>query len=249
MNVLSSAIRQLTGLVLMALAVVIFFALCLLLLPWRVTRIKVCNFFGHVMGRTILALTGSEITGDPKPAMDAAMPAIYISNHTSPVDVFLGIWLAPFGVCGVAKKEVAYYPFFGQLYLLSGHLRIDRGNRDSAIEALKNIAVLVKRHRLGLWIWPEGTRSKDGRLRGFKKGFAHLALATGLPVVPVAVAGAHRIWRKNSWLLHPGELNVKVLPAIDTSSWRLETLDEHIAQVHAALNAALPPEQQMVAEG
>ncbi len=244
MALLSSAVRQLLGLLIMVVAVAIFAVLCTLLLPWRTLRIRVCNVFGHIVGRSILAVTGTTVTGGAKPEMDRSMPAIYVSNHTSPIDIFLGIWLSPIGVCGVAKKEVAYYPFFGQLYVMSGHLRIDRSNRGSAIAALANMAELVRENGLGLWIWPEGTRSKDGRLRSFKKGFVHLALATGLPVVPVVVSGAHRIWRKNSFLIHPGEVNVKVLPAIDTSLWTLDTLELHVAEVHRVVNEALPPEQR-----
>ncbi len=228
----------------MVVAVVIFAVVCLLLLPWRPLRIRVCNVFGHIVGRAILAITGTTLVGDRRPALGASMPAIYISNHTSPIDIFLGIWLSPMGVCGVAKKEVVWYPFFGQLYLISGHLRIDRANRGSAIAALAKIAELVREQGLGIWIWPEGTRSRDGRLRAFKKGFAHLALATGLPVVPVVVTGAHRIWRKNSFLIHPGEVRVQVLPAIDTSRWTLETLDQHVSDVHRIVNEALPEEQR-----
>lgn len=247
MRILTSAVRQLVGVVLMAVGAVAFTIVCLLLLPWRTARIKLCNLFGHVMGRTILLLTGARIVGDPKPAMNQAMPAIYISNHTSPVDIFLGIWLTPFGTCGVAKKEVVYYPFFGQLYLISGHLRIDRGNRERAIEGLRSTADLVRRHGLGIWIWPEGTRSKSGRLLPFKKGFAHLAITTGLPVVPVIVTGAHRVWRKNSFVIEPGEVTVRVLPAIDTSAWTAESLDDHVAEVHRIVNEALPEDQR--AEG
>lgn len=244
MRLLDSSLRYALGLTVMAAAVLVFALGCTLLLPWRAARIRLCNHFGHMVGRSILAVTGTRVLGNPKPAADAAGPAIFVSNHTSPLDIFLGIWLAPTGTCGVAKREVVYYPFFGQLYLVSGHLRIDRKDRRSAIDALSEVAALVKQHALGIWIWPEGTRSADGRLRNFKKGFAHLAIATGLPVVPVAVVGAHRIWRKNSFLLHPGEVEVTVLPAIPTADWTLDTLDLHVAEVHRALNAALPVEQQ-----
>lgn len=232
----------------MAVAVVIFAVVCTLILPWRVARIRVCNLFGHIIGRAILAITGTTISGTAKADIEPTAPAIYVSNHTSPIDIFLGIWVAPFGTCGVAKKEVAYYPFFGQLYLVSGHLRIDRKNSGRAIEALQQTAELVKKNGLGIWIWPEGTRSADGRLRPFKKGFAHLAIATGLPVVPVVVEGAHRLWRKNSFVIHPGEVRVRVLPAISTKDWSLDTLEKNVAEVHRAINEALPPEQRAADE-
>jgi 1-acyl-sn-glycerol-3-phosphate acyltransferase len=66
----------------------------------------------------------------------------------------LGIWLSPSGTCGVGKKEVIWYPFFGQFFWLAGHLTIDRNNRGSAIEALKGLATLVAKHGLSIFVWP-----------------------------------------------------------------------------------------------
>lgn len=244
MDFLTSIVRMALGLAAMALGVVVFALICIPLLPWRVARIKVCNVFGHLMGRAVFLITGTTPTGHGRAEMDRLFPAIYVSNHTSPLDIFFGIWLSPIGVCGVAKKEVVYYPFFGQLYWISGHLRVDRQNRERAVEALHQTAELIKKHRLGVWIWPEGTRAADGRLLPFKKGFAHMALATRLPVVPVVVKGSHKVWRKNSMIFHPGEVEVTVLPPIPTGSWTLERLDEHIAEVRDAFIRELPEDQR-----
>ena len=144
----------------------------------------------------------------------------------------------------MAKKQVVWYPFFGVLYLLSGHLRLDRANHARAVEAMAGTAALMKRYNLGVWLWPEGTRARDGRLKAFKKGFAHMALATRLPIVPVVVANAHRAWRHGSWVIHPTALDIKVLDPIPTTDWTLERLDEHVAEVRARVEAALPPDQR-----
>ena len=243
MNTLFSLLRLGIGLVYMAIAVLIFAALCTILLPWRSARIRVCNIFGHITGRFILWLAGATVHGADLAKLQAVYPAIYVSNHTSALDIFLGIWLGPVGVCGVAKKEVVWYPFFGQLYALSGHLLIDRQNRENAIAALKRAAEDVKRYHLAIWMWPEGTRARDGRLQPFKKGFAHLALATGLPVVPIVVSGAHRAWQKNSMHIHPTDIRVQVMDPIPTTGWSNETLERNIEEVHAVFASALPPDQ------
>lgn len=243
MNTVSSFVRLTLGIVVMAIAVAVFAALCLVLLPWRSARIKVCNVFGHIMGPTILWLAGATVHGVDHERLRASFPAIYISNHTSALDIFLGIWLAPIGVVGVAKKEVVYYPFFGQLYYLSGHLRLDRQNRASAVDALARVAEDVRKHSLGIWMWPEGTRSRDGRLQPFKKGIVHLALATRLPIVPVVVTGAHRAWRKGSLELHPTDIGVKVLDPIVTTHWSADTLERHLDELHGAFERELPAEQ------
>ena len=228
----------------MALSVIVFAVVCIVLLPSRRLRIRACNVFGHITGRVSLWLSGARISPGAKEQMRLAHPAIYVSNHTSVLDIFIGIWLAPLDTCGIAKKQIVWYPFFGQLYAISGHLLIDRANRAQAVEALADAARLIAKYRIGVYMWPEGTRARDGRLQPFKKGFAHLALATGLPVVPVVVTGAHQVWRKNSVLMHPGDVGIRMLDPIPTTHWTLDDLDAHVAEVHAAFAAALPPEQQ-----
>lgn len=241
---IGSLLRLGVGLVYMALATAVFAVGCLLLLPWRNARIRLCNVFGHITGRVCLWLAGATLTPGVAEQARSHAPAIYISNHTSVVDIFLGIWLAPSGTCGVAKKEVVWYPFFGQLYLISGHLLLDRGNRASAVASLSKMAALMHRHGLGVWIWPEGTRARDGRLKPFKKGFAHLALASRRPIVPIVVAGAHRAWEKGSLRLRPTTLDIRVLDPIPTDDWTAEDLDARIEEVWRRFAAALPEDQR-----
>ena len=142
------------------------------------------------------------------------------------------------------KKEVVRVPFFGQLALLSGHLLIDRANKDRAVEKLKDTANFVKKNRLGIWIMPEGTRSKDGHLLAFKKGFVHMAIATGFPVVPVIVHGAHKNWEKGTFAFKPMTLDIEILPPIDTTGWKEETAGQHADQVHEVFAKVLRPDQK-----
>lgn len=240
----SSLLRLGVGLVYMAIATAVFALLCLLLLPFRSARIRVCNVFGHITGRFCLWLAGAGVSSEAADRARALRPAIYVCNHTSVLDIFVGIWLAPVGTCGIAKKEVIWYPFFGQLYLVSGHLLLDRKNHESAVASMKTMAKLMLRHRLGVWIWPEGTRSKDGRLRGFKKGFAHLALETRLPVVPIVITGAHKSWQKGTMRVNPTRLGIHVLDPIPTDDWTPDDLDRRIEDVRARMIAVLPEEQR-----
>jgi 1-acyl-sn-glycerol-3-phosphate acyltransferase len=244
-----TAVRLLVGLVVLAILVAMFLPLLFLLLPSRRLRIRVGNAFGHVAGRSLLAICGARVDPAATAELEARKPAIFVSNHASIVDIFAGIWLAPYDTCGVAKKEVIWYPFFGLLYLVSGHLRLDRGNRSRAVGALRGIAEVMRRHRLGAWIWPEGTRARDGRLLPFKKGFAHLALATGLPIVPVVLEGAHHIWPRTRMRITPGRLGIRVLPSIPTTAWTPEGLDAQIAEVRQAFVDALPEDQRPQAGG
>lgn len=233
------------GFVIMAVGGTVFLLICLVLLPFRVLRIKACNVFGKTVGRAIMWVSGCPLTWKGAEHLDASRPAIYISNHTSAMDVFMAMWLSPMGTVGIAKKEVVYYPFLGQLYLLSGHLRIDRSSPRKAVTSMKELAGYVRDNGLSIFIWPEGTRSKSGRLkRPFKKGVGHLALQTGLPIVPVVVKGAHRSWEKGNLKLAPVPIEIEVLPPVDTSGWNRRKLGEHLAEIEAMFVAALPEDQR-----
>ena len=227
MGRLSSFIRLSVGFVVLAVISIITLIILPFLMPFRIARIKVCNVYGKVAGRAIVALAGVTPNVSNKEGLNGTMPAIYVMNHQSSLDAFLGVWLCPVGACGVFKKEIVRIPFYGWIAYLSGHLLIDRGNKGKAVEALRDIAVLMKKHGLGIWIMPEGTRSRDGALLPFKKGFVHLAVATGLPVVPVVIHGAHRNWEAKTFQFHPMVLDVDVLPPISTLGWAEENAAQH----------------------
>ena len=135
MENLGSHFRLVSGFVLMAAAVIIQFILLLFIAPFERMRIKACNYWGHVVGPMMMLVTGAPVEWSGREKLVPYKPAIYVSNHTSSIDIFLGIWVAPVGTVGVAKKEIVWVPFFGQLYWLSGHLRLDRKNRERAVES------------------------------------------------------------------------------------------------------------------
>lgn len=241
---LSSLLRLAVGLTAMAIGATLAAVAMLLCLPWRVARVRVGNYFGKTVCRLMVFLSGCPLTVCGREHLDRHRPAIYVSNHTSIMDIFIAAWLSPIGTVGVAKKEVVYYPFFGQLYLLSGHLRIDRDNSTSARASLAKLGETVRKRRLSIFLWPEGTRSRDGHLLPFRKGLVYLAAQTGLPVVPFVVKGAQRAWVKHSLLMRRVPIEIEVLPPIDTSEWSVEHTNEAIEQVHARFRDVLPDDQQ-----
>ena len=213
--------------------------LMLLALPFRSWRVKIGNFCGKIIGPVISRLIGAKVINSNSDKLNNSTPAIFVTNHSSALDVFICMGLCPYGGCGVGKKEVIKIPFFGQAYWLSGHLLIDRGNNTKAIASMTKLSNFVKNKNLSIWIWPEGTRSLDGKLIPFKKGFVHLALATGLPIVPVVLHGANKVWPAKTMQFYPGEVKVEVLDSIKTDNWTKETIDDHVEQVKAVMSSAL----------
>lgn len=241
-SVLISWIKIFICFVTMMFTTFVWALIMLVLLPWPYERIRQGNIWGHVTGRLMIWILGNPIKIEG--AEFSNKRAIYISNHASPLDVFLIMWLTPTGTVGIAKKEIIWYPLFGQLYVLANHLRIDRSNPTAAIESMKEAARAVVKNNLSLIIFPEGTRSKNGRLLPFKKGFFHLALQTGLPIVPMVLTGTHLAWRKGSLHIRPAPLNVKFLPPITTKDWTADKIDDYIRMVHDLYAKHLPESQR-----
>jgi 1-acyl-sn-glycerol-3-phosphate acyltransferase len=122
---------------------------------------------------------------------------------------------------------------------------VDRSKQESAIASLEK-AIEAMLGGQSFLIYPEGTRSPDGRLREFKKGAVVMAIKAGLPIVPIACSGAQRVMQKRSLEIHPGEILVEFLAPIDASRYTFEEREELNARVHDALAAGLPPDQRPV---
>jgi 1-acyl-sn-glycerol-3-phosphate acyltransferase len=245
---LSSIAKLALGGAVLGVSGVVQGSVLLALLPSRNARIRACNHYGHVIGRFYMHLAGCPLSIEGREHLDPNRPAIYVSNHSSVLDIFLAIWLSPVGTVGIAKKEVARIPVFGQLYALSGHLLIDRGDSEKAVARLRQLATYVRENRLSIFLWPEGTRSRSGRLLPLKKGVAHLAIQTGLPVVPIVVEGAHLCWTKETLTVRPHPVGVRVLPPVDTSAWTLDNVDEALTSLHRLFADHLPDHQKPAEE-
>ena len=245
MTTLDRIFRSFAAALALAVLAGLMFIANVVCLPFRIVRIKVSTYIIHVLGFVLLRILRIELTGNPREQLRQSFPAIYVLNHASALDVVLSMYIVPVGAVAIAKKEVAWIPFLGWAYFLSGHLLIDRKNKEKSISSLNQNALYLKEHSLGLWIWAEGTRSQDGRLQPFKKGFAHLALETRLPVVPVVMHKTHKKWPKHGHIdFHPVELYIQVLDPIDTHSWTQENLDICIQEVREKFIQALGPEQK-----
>jgi 1-acyl-sn-glycerol-3-phosphate acyltransferase len=163
--------------------------------------ISVLTFGGRIFGR---AMTRVAIEGaiDELPREG---PLIVASNHASNLDVpVIGAWLIPLlgrRIHWLGKKELFDWPIVGWVAAHGGVHPVDRGGAD--VEAFR-LAQRILDDGHVLFVFPEGTRSPDGALQEARDGIALLALRTGAPIVPVGIAGSHRVWPKGQRLPHPG---------------------------------------------
>ena len=172
----------------------------------------------------------------------AGRPCIFMCNHVSNLDPPVVLPLLP-GRCSVLlKKELMSIPILGRAMRMGQFVPVERGGRSDAAQASVTAAASALSDGLNILVFPEGTRSRDGRLSSFKKGPFYLAMETGALIVPVAIAGTQKMMRKGSAAIHPGLATVTMLPAIEPANFR--TREDLLRAVHAALAAALPEEMK-----
>ena len=170
---------------------------------------------------------------------------LFVANHTSTADAPAVVGAIPRRIAILLKKSLFAYPIVGQAFHLAHFVPVDRSKQESAIASLEK-AIEAMRAGQSFLIYPEGTRSPVGRLQEFKKGAVVMAIKAGVPIVPIACSGAHRIMRKRSLEIHPGEILVEFLAPIDASQYTFEEREKLNAAVHDALAAGLPPDQRPI---
>jgi 1-acyl-sn-glycerol-3-phosphate acyltransferase len=167
-------------------------------------------------GRATSALTplwDFAIEGEP-PKDIGSRPYVVVANHVSTADPFL-LSSLPWDMRWVAKEELFRMPLLGSLIRLGGDIPLRRGDGES-VRAMFSACRHTLRHGLSVMIFPEGTRSRDGKLGDFKDGAFCLAIDEQVPVLPIAIEGTHACMPKGSRWLGRARAVARVLPAIPT---------------------------------
>jgi 1-acyl-sn-glycerol-3-phosphate acyltransferase len=168
---------------------------------------------------------------------------IFAANHTSSADAPAVVGAIPRRIAILLKRSLFEWPIVGHAFHLAHFIPVDRFHRDSAIESVDK-AIEAIRNGQSFLIYPEGTRSPDGRLQAFKKGTAVMAIKADVPVVPVACSNAHRIMEKRKLSIRPGKILVEFLDPIDSRKYSLDNREALIEEVHDRVADALPVDQR-----
>src|SRR5690349_15928526 len=168
---------------------------------------------------------------------------LFVANHTSSADAPAIVGAIPRRIAILLKESLFKWPIVGQAFWSAQFIPVNRSLRDAAIASVEKATEALKAGQSFL-IYPEGTRSLDGRLQEFKKGAVMMAIKAAVPIVPMACSGAHRIMEKHSLLIHAGEIVVEFLEPIDASKYSMEERDILNERVRMVMAAALPQDQR-----
>eukprot|EP00042_Codosiga_hollandica_P040035 m.339891 g.339891 ORF g.339891 m.339891 type:complete len:290 (+) comp55754_c0_seq8:427-1296(+) len=192
-----------------------------------VCLVVICLLFHHlsIHCRLIRDTTVANL-GDQTYMGNDHAPCVYIMNHQGILDAVISSVAFPNNTVVVAKKTFLYVPFFGQVFWALGNIAINRSDRDGSVNAMRGAAERVKKEGLSVFIFPEGTRNRQGELLPFKKGAFHLAIQAQVPIVPLVCSeyiglGGFYSSKEKRWQPH-GKVSVTTLPALSTKGMKEE---------------------------
>ncbi len=170
---------------------------------------------------------------------------VFVANHASNVDPPVIVAAIPRRVAVLAKKQVFRIPIFASAMRAADFIPVDRAVPEAAAAAVDQ-AVSRMHAGVSYLVFPEGSRSVDGRLRAFKRGSFVMAIEGGAAVVPVSIAGSQRIMKKGEHFIRPGDVVVRFGAAVKASEYSMEQRSELLARVRDLVAAGLPEDQRPV---
>lgn len=170
----------------------------------------------RLWSRTWMVVAGSPLEVRGQENVDRTRSYVVVANHLSNLDVMACFLAVPVPIRYLAKRELFKLPVLAQAMRAVGIVEVDREARSAIHEQVNIQSKQVVERGQSIIIYPEGTRSRNGNLRPFKKGAFTIAIAASLPVLPVTVHGTRRAWPPDRPWIYGGKVTVVIDPPIPT---------------------------------
>jgi 1-acyl-sn-glycerol-3-phosphate acyltransferase len=188
-------------------------------------------YTGRVWGRIMcaLALTRIKINGNEN--INPNQSYIFVANHQSMFDIFLVYGYLNAKFKWIMKQEIRKTPLLGKACESMGHIFIDRSNPMRAQKSLQEAQERLLQGHNSIFLFPEGTRSANGKVGRFKRGAFTIARDLHFPIVPITITGAYEALPKGPNYIIPGTIKMTIHKPIDTTHLTDENINETIDQV------------------
>lgn len=202
-------------------------------------------FFMKIWSRGLLGASGCRVKAISEGELDPTRGYVFLANHQSLFDIPAVLATVPQQVRFAAKRSLFRLPVFGWALYSGGFIPVDRGVGSKAQDTFTAARDRLTRG-ISVLFFPEGTRSRDGRVAAFQRGGFLLALKENIPIVPVGIAGTIGIQRRGSFAIHPREVTVSYGRPVDPAEFgvrRRAELEAHVrAEVARLAGAELVPD-------
>lgn len=206
-------------------------------LTWLIRDIRPIYWVARTGVRLALALSGVRVR-QVHPEYAVAHPtAVFVSNHVSNIDPPALFMVLP-RIAIILKRELRRIPLLGYVMELGGFIYVNRQARGSRREALEQ-AVATLKQGISLLVFPEGTRSRDGKLLPFRPGPFTMAIEAQKPIVPITVHGTRELMPKGKGSIRPGTITLRFLEPVPTAGLTAADRNELMERVRSAMEAAV----------
>lgn len=196
---------------------------------------RLMHFYTSVpWARVILRVCGIKVYVKGLDNVDSHEPGIYVANHQSYFDIFALLAYLPVDFRFILKQELMKIPLLGFTLRRAKYIAIDRDDPKKAVKGMNEAAEMV-RNGGSVLIFPEGTRSIDGRLQPFKRGGFHLALKSGCALVPVAIINSRNIVPKGSLRINRGTFGMNIGKPIPVNGYKKRDMNQLMMRVREAI--------------
>jgi 1-acyl-sn-glycerol-3-phosphate acyltransferase len=190
--------------------------------------------------RAVLLASGVRLKVRGRENVKAGLQYVVMMNHVNIFDPLVFYASFPGPLRGIEEESHFRWPFYGAVLRRIGQIPIDRKNSSKARESIQQAADLVRTCKeFSIAILPEGTRTMDRKLGPFKRGGFHLALETGLDILPIVQIGAFQIIHKGSLLIRPGRVDLTIEPPVPIGGVSKENLQELVDKVRSVFLRSL----------
>jgi 1-acyl-sn-glycerol-3-phosphate acyltransferase len=219
---------------------ILWTALCaiLALLSFALTRDgRIVHRVSWLWSRVLLWIAGFKVELHGIEYVPQDHSILLIANHQSLADILVLSGYLPIRFAWIAKKELFRIPLLGSAMKAAGYIPIDRKNRENAFNSIEEAGNQLK--TLPILIFPEGTRTRTGKLGKFKSGAIHLASASGVPLLPITITNSFERIPPDKRGISPGTIHVTIDPEICTEGLTRESLNQIMNEIHDQMEARI----------
>ena len=200
---------------------------------------SLCYYIPHIWARLwcVLLFVRVEVRG--RENIDPGTSYVFIANHQGAFDIFLIFGYLNHNFKWMMKKSLEKIPFVGFACRVSRHIMVDRSSASAINQTMVN-AKKILRDGMSLVVFPEGSRTPDGKMKPFKRGAFMLATEFGLPIVPLTIDGSFRVMNKTTLNTAPGKIVLTIhRPMQQTGERTKEVMESMMAESFAIIKSEL----------
>ncbi|XP_039217179.1 1-acyl-sn-glycerol-3-phosphate acyltransferase alpha-like [Crotalus tigris] len=157
---------------------------------------------------------------------------VIVCNHQTNFDLLAMAEVLPERCVPITKKELLYWGPLGFSGWLCNLVFIDRKKKHQARDTLRHLAERMQHEKLRIWVYPEGTRNREGTMLPFKRGAFHLAIKAQVPIVPIVISSYADFYSFKDKRFEPGNIIVRILPKIETQGLDLQDISGLVESTH-----------------